>query len=225
MLVVQIREENKLVLTGMEEKISTLENDNRAMKAEITTLKKNVENLQDRFDEEDSYIRRESLIFSGNAVTAHHSNEDCVLVVQTLLKDKLGHIVKKEDISVSHRLGRKTATQGPDKRSIIAKFCRRDLKRDLLQTCRNRKPVDFYLSESLTPLRQKLAATLRRIKKLPNSPLSGMTTLEGRIFAWVKKAEGETRDKRLCINTLPALEDFCQGYLKRPATEFLVTNQ
>ena len=143
-------------------------------------------------------------------------------VVQKLLKDVLHIELKKEEISVTHRLGRKPA-QGPDTRSITAKFCRRDTKRDILIACRSQKPRVLYINESLTKLRQKISLALRKAKRKTSSPITGITTYDGRIFTWVQNDTPGERDLRCCINTLPALEDFCQRYLGYPAAELLST--
>ena len=177
--------------------------------------------MEERFDDEDAYIRRETLIFSGDQITRHHENENCAEIVRKVLQENLHIEVKREDISVSHRLGRKSTAQGPDKRSITAKFCRRDLKREILIAARVQKPRECYVNESLTPLRQKIAAALRRAKKLPDSNVTGHLTIDGRIFAWAKSSVEGERNIRYCINTLPALEDFCQKHLGCPSSEIL----
>ena len=209
----KMQEECLAVCNAKDEKISLLEDKCKTLQDKVTAL-------EDRFDDEDAYIRRDSLIFSGDALQEHNQNQNCVEVVQKLLKDVLHIELKKEEISVTHRLGRKPA-QGPDSRSITAKFCRRDAKRDILLACRSQKPRILYIKESLTKLRQKIALALRKARRRPASPITAITTFDGRIFTWVKNnTEGE-RDLRCCINTLPALEDFCQRHLGYPAADLL----
>ena len=201
--------------TAKDTKIINLENKNKV-------LVERVDNLEEKLDNEDAYVRRESLIFSGDSVYASHQEADCIGIVQKLLREKLRIQIKKEDVSVSHRLGPKPASQTQDKRNIVARFCRRDLKREILLACRSQKPPNFFVSESLTPLRQKLAAALRRAKRVHRNVITGSTTIDGRLFVWTKTGQGVGgRDVRTSINTLPALEDFCQKYFQISASEYL----
>ena len=50
--------------------------------------------------------------------------------------------IKKDEISTSHRLGKKPQ-QGPDRRPIIAKFCRREVKNEIIRVKRTVRPKDF----------------------------------------------------------------------------------
>lgn len=213
-MVTVLKEECLAVCNAKDEKIHSLEGKCKVLEDKITQL-------EERFDDEDAYIRRETLILSGEEVTRYHESENCADIVRKVIKDNLHIELKPEDISVSHRLGRKSVAQGPDKRSITAKFCRRDLKREILLAARSQKPRECYINESLTPLRQKISAALRRAKKRPNSTVSGHLTIDGRIFAWAKSSTPGERNTRHCINTIPALEDFCLKNLGCPASELL----
>ena len=206
------------VCNSKNEKINSLEHKCKSLEDKITQL-------EERFDDEDAYIRRETLVFSGDEILRHHANENCAEIVQKVLKDKLHIEIKRKEISVSHRLGRKQTSQGPDKRRITAKFCRRDMKREIILACRNQKPADLYVNESLTPLRQKIVGALSRARKRPGSKVTGLTTIDGRIFAWAKNNTPGERALRFCINTLPALEDFCQNHVGCPAAELLSPTQ
>ena len=221
-LLVDLQERYEGLISEMKEdcnakaaKILDLENKNK-------TLHERIEDLEEKLDNEDAYVRRESLIFSGDAVYANHQETDCIKIIQKLLREKLNIEIKKEDISVSHRLGPKLASQAQDRRSIVTRFCRRDLKREVLLACRARKPQNFFVNKSLTPLRRKIAAALRKAKRTHGNVVSGSRTIVGRVFVWTKRGPGENgRDTRTCINTLPALEDFCRKFLKHPASDYL----
>ena len=209
--------------------IASLKEDCSSKDAKITEvvnknklLMERIDTLEEKLDNEDAYVRRESLIFSGDAVYANHQEQDCTKIVQNLLREKMNVVIKKEDISVSHRLGPKLASQVQDKRNIVARFCRRDLKREVLLTCRSQKPQNIFVNESLTPLRRKISAALRQAKRVHRNIVSGMTTIDGRVFVWTKSAEGAGgRDFRHSLNTLPSLEVFCQKYFKRSASHYL----
>ena len=58
--------------------------------------------------------------------------------------------IKSGDISVVHRMGKKTGTNGEDKRSIIVKFCRRQTKVDVIKASRTMKVPGLYVKESLS---------------------------------------------------------------------------
>ena len=127
-------------------------------------------------------------------------------------------------MSVSHRLGSKPRQQGQDTRPIIVKFCRRDVKYSIRHSCRSLRPKDLFVNESLTPVRNQIFKTLRYIRKQHNDIVTGCGTSDGKIFAYTKSspttAEG-AGDKRHCINTMEALNQFCRIYVKQPIDNFL----
>ena len=95
-------------------------------------------------------------------------------------------VMKKDDISVAHRLGPKRNTQGLDKRSIVLKLCRRDTTLDLMKACKAVKPKNININESLTRPRSFALYGLRKDqKKFPNK-VAGYGSYEGRVYAWVK---------------------------------------
>ena len=203
---------------------SKASNEERTLANELSktcrSLNERVNHMEELIDDDNAYSRRESLIFSGPAVLAEiGNNETCAPSVIKLLKTNLNVEINPSDISVSHRLGSRKS-QGPDKRSIIAKFCRRDLKRDILASARRVKPSNLFINESLTNVRQKISQALRIAKKQHPDVISGITSIEGRVFVWRKGSEGG-RDVRHCINTLARLEDFCMQNMRVSSTNFL----
>lgn len=58
-------------------------------------------------------------------------------------------------ISTAYHLGEKPVSPFVDKRSIIFNLCRRDIKRDILNACKELKPK-LHVNESLTPTRSTL---------------------------------------------------------------------
>ena len=212
-MVSQMKQECTNICKSKDLKIVALENT-------CKTLSERVGRLEERIDDEDAYIRRDSLIFSGDAIQAA-DNTNCTTSLIALFRSKLNITVNPTDISVSHRLGKNSVNQGPDRRNIVAKFCRRDLKRDILAAARRMKPANFYANESLTTVRQKINRALRNAKKDHANVISGLTSIDGRIFIWRKNPDGP-RDVRHCINTLEKLEEFCQRNLGVSSTNFLV---
>ena len=140
-------------------------------------------------------------------------------IVCELVKHKLKIIISPGDISTAHRLGKKPANQQPNKRNLIVKVCRRDLKRDILTACRSLKPR-LFVNESLTPMRNSIMYVLRHAKRKPNR-LVGCSSLDGRVFAWIKKdddAGPHERNLRVPINTQMKLDTFCRDVLHEPVT-------
>ena len=101
-----------------------------------------------------------------------------------MVANKLSLKNSASDNSVAHRLGKKKETQGDDRRPVIAKFCRRDVKRTILTAGLTKKAETFFLSESLTPTRRTDFHTLRQMKKTHPGIVKGVTTYEGRNFVF-----------------------------------------
>ena len=104
------------------------------------------------------------------------------------------------------------------------KLCRRDLKSSLLDACRSNKPSNFFVNESLTPVRSKVMYALRKMKRTPDSRVTGTSTRDGRVFAWVKHAPGSSpgsRDIKVPVNSLPSLQEFSLKYMAKDASEFI----
>ena len=239
--------ENKLLADIMTKKFDDLKNDFDAMKSEflelltsknveienlgnqVLTLKKKVSHLENTLDEEDAYIRRDAVILSGTALPDVSAGEICSNIVCDILKDKLHINVRGNDISVAHRLGKKPTTQGPDKRNIIVKLCRSELKREILTGKRNNfgnPTATLFINESLTPRRRTILYALRQMKRAHPSIVVGCSSMDGRIFAFTKPAASASsnsppRNLRHLINTHENLVEFCRHYIKVPLDAFL----
>ena len=234
--VAKLGEENKLI-------VSLLRDEIRSMKAELIELvnakneriekcegelimlKTEVRKLKNELDDTDSYQRRETVILSGNGVPVGNNDENCKNVVCNLVKNQLKLNLKPEDISTAHRLGRKPDSQRPDKRNIIVKLCRRDLKQELIRASRTQvAPRNLYVNESLTPTRKKILFHLRQMKRAHPNIVSGCSSVEGRIYVYTKPSSssgGSSRDLRHLVNDQEALVDFCREYIKQPLDLFL----
>lgn len=194
-----------------------------SLKLEINTLHVKVANLEERIDDADAYERRDAIVISGNAVPQFQIGENCNDIVCNLVKNALKLKMNPSDISTSHRLGKKPTNQQPDRRNIIAKLCRRDLKREIINTCRQNKPDNLFVNEHLTPLRNTIMYALRKLKGRFPAIISGSTSIDGRVFVWIKKPTSTTsaentgnapKNTRIPINTKFKLEDFCKKTLK-----------
>ena len=120
----------------------------------------------------------------------------------TLIDRRLRIDVSPPHISAAHRLNtRKSSHQ----KYLVVKFCRRNIKTDILKRCRTSKPDNFFANESLTLARQIISYVLRKAKREFGNIISGSTTLEGRIFIWIKPPNPQARGAKhlkVAVNTL-----------------------
>ena len=179
--------------------------------------------LEDKLDNLAQYSRRESLVFSGSTLPAYKEGENCAEEICKLLPAKLGINISGADISIAHRLGSRQ-TNGIDRRSMIVKFVRRDLRCGILSAARHKKPENFFLNESLTPTRQSITSAIRKAKHEFPEKVSGYTTVDGSVYVWIKPPNpgaSRARDSRFEINTLAKFEQFCKKNFGLPAAHFL----
>lgn len=206
---------------------------NKTKDDEINVLKEQVNkkdtiitSLRHQIDAQDQYVRRESLIFSGSSIPTYLEGENCVDIARKLIHEKFGTETEvcHNDISVAHRLGPKPMPSKVDRRSIIVRLCRRNVKDLILNKSRKAKRKDLFVSESLTPTRLKIVRALKQAKNENPDIVSGYQTIDGSIYVWVKPpnptAEG-AKCSRVMLNTLEGLEEFCQRNFQEPATNYL----
>ena len=112
-------------------------------------------------------------------------------VAREIIKNKLNFELSASDISTAHRLGRKPLNQTSDKRNIVLKLCRRDVKRDLISASFGQRNPTLYVNESLTAPRRKILYCLRQMKKAHPNLISGCSSYEGKIYA---KIPNQTSD-------------------------------
>ena len=215
----EFRGELRSISEKKDEKIGSLE-------TEVECLKKLLTAQDDKHDELNQYGRRESLVFSGDSVPGG-SDRDCVQVVCDLISTKLPGLagqITPDQISIAHRLGPKPNNTEPDRRKIIARFCRRSDKYRVLHTARKSKPDKFFVSENLTPTRQKILRAIGKAKKEHPGIISGSSTNDGSIHVWVKPPNASApgaRNSKITINTMDTLEKFFQRTFQRSATYYL----
>ena len=243
-------------LTDLTDKFDSLFNEFNGMKSEISSLKSMINNqnseiaslsaansllrqkvasLENSFDDEDAYVRRETIIFNGSAIPPSTAGEVCNAVIRQVIKDKLKIQIQESDISVAHRAGKKPTTQGPDRRGIQVRFCRRDVKRQIMLTKRDNSDQNntLFTNESLTPKRSKILYTLRQMKKKFPDLVKGCTSQDGRIYAFTPSPSAATanqdgssppthaRDRKHLVNTQDALAEFSRGFIQMPLDQFL----
>ena len=131
------------------------------------------------------------------------------------------------DINIAHRTGKKPLNQSPDKRDLVVKLCRRDLKRPLIAASKNipaERKSNLYINEHVTPLRKTILYSLRQMRRAHPDLVKGCTTFEGSVYAYTKPPSGSpttARDQRHLVNNKEALVKFCREYVKKPLTAFL----
>ena len=215
-LIQKVEERIATVMENFEKRLAVKDSIITTMKEEIATLRKKVLDLEEKIDDNEAYERRDTVIFSGTDIPTVQEAEDTVKVITTLVKDKIGVVMKKDDISVAHRLGPKRNTQRLDKRSVVVKLCGRDTKLDLMKACKAVKPKNIYINESLTRLRAFALYGLRKARKKFPSKVAGYGSYEGRVYAWVKPpnpTDPRARNGKMWINTCDQFKDFCDRVL------------
>ena len=193
-----------------------------ALKSEITTLRDRVSVLEKKADDIDAHERKDTLVFSGDEIPQVTVDENCSEVIRGIVKNQLRLEISSNDISSAFRLGKAPITQKSDRRNIIVKLCRKDLKRDILSACRRMKPK-FYANESLTPLRNTILYVLRKMRRLHNNRIRGCSSFDGKVCAWVRQpgASADTRDVPVFINNRDKLASFCRQHTGEELSKFI----
>ena len=175
-------------------------------------------------NDNDAYERRDCLVFSGQSLSTSETGEICANLVKNLIAQKLQISIDSSDVSVAHRLGQRRQNQGPDKRPIIAKFCRRDVKRSILTAGRRARADGLYVNKNSTPTRRNVFNLLRRMRRSHPNIVKGVTSYDGRVYAFTKPVNSSStnpRDQRHLINNEATLKSFCREYIQSSLENFL----
>lgn len=222
-IIAALREEINSMKSEFLEQLHTKNNQIEGLVKEVEMLRGRVGKLEERVEDAEAYERRDTLVMSGKSVPPVVAGENCVSLVCNMMKNTINLNVLPSDISTAHRVGTRPNNQQVDNRSIIIKLCRRDIKRDILNACRQFKP-DFFVNESLTPTRNSIMYVLRNAKKKPNSKVVGCSSDNGRVFAWVRPSDGDREMKknaRIPVNTYSQLVAFCRDTLNEPLSNYI----
>ena len=194
------------------------------LKNSMNILQNRVSVLEDRIESNDSFERRDTLIFSGDNIPVQLSSENTSEIVCQLLATHLNMSISPSEISISHRLSGKSASQVAQRTPIIAKFCRQNMKIDVIARARKKKPTKLFVNESLTPMQQTISYVLRKTKRDFPNLVSGSTTFEGKNYVWIKAPNPEARgakDTKMLISSHRRLMDFCTRTLNKPLTDYV----
>ena len=100
------------------------------------------------------------------------------------------------------------------------KLCRRDIKKDIILAGKNLKP-NFYVNESLTPVRNTILFVLRKMRRSHPNIIKGSCTIDGRVFAWVAPTPGGQNNVRVLVNSHSRLLKLCEENLRTPLCSFI----
>ena len=186
----------KDLLESRDETINRLQN-------EVDIMKNKLAKIEEKSEDADAYERRDTLILSGELVPDATVGENCSYIASQIVKNHLKVNLTTQEISTAHRIGPKPTGASVDRRNIIFKLCRRDSKREIITTQRRVKPQGIFINENLTPMRNIIMYCLRKMRRSPNSRVTGCTSYEGKVYAWVKSVNvgSNARDTRICVHS------------------------
>ena len=207
-------------------------------------LQKHVYKLEDSIDDTDAVLRLDQVVVSGADLPVVRENEDTKNIITDLFRSKLKFQCSGGEIVNATRLGPKPKSQKPDRRSILVTTSNRGTKQSILSACRSEKP-SFFVNENLTAKRRTIMYVLRKIKKDHPDRVKGLSTYDGRVFAYIpsphsggssatptasastrsaaaSSAPNATRDQRILVNTYHGLVRFCNDVVGRPLENFLL---
>ena len=215
-LSVDCKEIVSLMFKYFESKLSGTITDMRTLKGTITKLQTRVMELEEQIDAAEAYERRDTVVLSGPTVPPAQVGENCINIVQELLKTQIRLNINANDISTAHRMGNKRKKQGPDNRNMIIKLCRRSLKNEIFSACKQYKPP-FYINEDLIPTRNKVLYLLRSAKKIYPNKIVSCRSFDGKIQAFL--ARDGMKPQKIIINSLERLDSFLKEELALPLKE------
>ena len=217
------------------------------LQKQVDELQKHVIKLEDSIDDTDAVSRLDQVVVSGADLPVVRENEDTKNIITDLFRSKLRFQCSGGEIVNATRLGPKPKSQKPDRRSILVTTSNRGTKQSILSACRSEKP-SFFVNENLTAKRRTIMYVLRKIKKDHPDRVKGLSTYDGRVFAYIppphssgssatptvsastraasassaSSAPNATRDQRILVNTYHGLVRFCNDVVGRPLENFLL---
>lgn len=175
---------------GTEKKINDLVNANDStisqLKQKLTDIDKKIVEFEEKnshqleeMDNLEQYTRRTNIRIYGISEDTDESTDEIAI---KFFKDELGVAVTQNDISRSHRVGKKYLAADKKPRPIIVRFVKHNTKVAVL-ICRrvlkdNKRP--YNIQEDLTFSRRKILAYLS--KDIVEGIISKVWTIDGTIF-------------------------------------------
>ena len=191
---------------------------------EVTTLKHNYMKLEEKYDDHESYGRRNDILISGEDITPVSDDENCIQTTCDLLKRKLKVKVNAKDIMQACRIGKRRETQAADKRGLLVTLTSPELRKDVFDACKKVRPDNIFINENLIPKRSSILYVLRQAKKKFPDLISGCSSSGMSVFAWVKPPRPDVkgaRNIRTRVNTPHKLREFCENVFKCQITDVI----
>ena len=138
-------------------------------------LQKSIEEFEDKIDELEQYSRNSCLLIHG---VEEKPKEDTEAIVMGIFDSKLQAGVKENDVTRTHRLGRKRIEQdGKKSRPIIVKFLSYRQRNKVFSNKKKLKGHGIVITENLTRKRYSLLQ-----KCIDSHGKNNCWTLDGRIY-------------------------------------------
>ena len=116
------------------------------LETEVVTLKDRISKLEERIQCNDSYERRDTLVFPDSTIPTPSNSENCTQLVTGLIQEHLQVLLQQTEVSVCHTLLSRSNSDTLHKQNVIIKFCRRSKKVDLLSSASKKKVHIFFIN-------------------------------------------------------------------------------
>ena len=149
------------VLSGLKEKIQTVERENTALKQENTDLRARIVKLESAAEASEQYSRRNCLRVSGVPEVENEITDDVILKMAS----DINVDIALHEIDRTHRIGRPLATKPRDIIVKLSTFRVRQKFYKARKELKNLGYVGVYINEDLTRLRSGLLFRGRQLTK------------------------------------------------------------
>ena len=225
-LTILTKQMNHMINTKITEIMKQKDDKIDKLEQEIVNLKRDHEKFEELSEESVASERKNMILISGS-IPSVTEDENCVEIVQELIKSKLNLNIKKDNIASAFRSGKKTAdTNQEDRRPIIIKLDERDTKIDMFSASKQVQPKNFYMKEYLTPNRNTILYALRQAKKKHPNKISSCKSIDGKVYAWLPPSDhavtrSKGKDHRVAVNSFKRLQRFCSDTLGDSVSSFI----
>ena len=211
----------KLITKNFEDVIGGNNEEITLLKSKVCILENKVECLADIADSCEAYKRRNTFVMSGE-IPEVAMNENLPKIVIDHLHNQIGLKLADSDIDSAYRAGKKTADSETDRRKIVFKLSKPDLKNSLFSACLSHKP-SFFINEQLTTVRGRIMFELRQLKRKFPAKIMFCRATGGDVSVYIPdqsgRNDGSRKTRRMVINTRRQLETFTEHHIGLPSTE------
>ena len=231
----KLSEESKLIVSILiytvnntqvkfEDAMKLKDKDIKTLETKVTHLENKIESMECKLDNSEVAERINDVIITGPSTPVVTIGENCISIVKNLLGNKLRMNLSPNDIVKSHRIGKTTQGQGPDKRSILVQLAAKEKKAEIFEAIKVIKPEGLYINENLSPMRNSIMYVLRKAKRQFPDKVSGCRSLDGNVFVWIKPPNPNARDaqnSRMQVNAYQKLDKFCSEVVNSSVSSFI----